>query len=326
MNAINALPPFTLKKRAWAQYPVPIVNRAVPWGAQLVARRELAEGEVLFTFKPVSGSHLAPGEFVGAFSRTGEKAAFSICSPEYMTDADGNPIFQVAIRKILQDGFDPNDYTHLFMNVSKSIHSYEIGEIVYFTGPHGHELSLVEHYGRDVIFLCAGTSFYPIRKIALMLEQVRDKFGTVKFLFGSRSPDLQYFPELLGRWRDSGLFEVLRTVDPARIPEDAEKLQGWREHVGFLHTLIALLEPFEQGREPLIIMSGPQAVFGHLINALEPLGMDPERTFLILEGKMNCTDELVCGPCIRGWNNTLLCRTVVPSLAFVRANMPEVIA
>lgn len=170
------------------------------------------------------------------------------------------------------------------------------GDEVGLRGPLGHGFPVERFVDQDVLLVAGGLGMVPIRGLLQYLIDLRDSFGRVILLYGSRSPEQVLFREeleTLVRRRDA---EILLSVDGANG-------QPWRAHEGFVTELIDEID-FDVNRT-VAAACGPPVFYRFLLDKLVSMGFGKDRIFLSLERRMECGIGK-CGHCAVGYTFTCL--------------------
>ena len=170
------------------------------------------------------------------------------------------------------------------------------GDEVGLRGPLGHGFPVERFVDQDVLLVAGGLGMVPIRGLLQYLIDLRDSFGRVILLYGSRSPEQVLFREeleTLVRRRDA---EILLSVDGANG-------QPWRAHEGFVTELIDEID-FDVNRT-VAAGCGPPVFYRFLLDKLVSMGFGKDRIFLSPERRMECGIGK-CGHCAVGYTFTCL--------------------
>ncbi len=179
--------------------------------------------------------------------------------------------------------------------VSSALLGLKPGDPLGLRGPFGQGWPLAEAAGRDVIVIAGGLGLAPLRPALYRLLAERERYGTIRLLYGTRSPDDILFRRELDAWRRQPDLSVEITVDHAPA--------GWQGHVGVVTTLIshASFDPMNT----IALVCGPEIMMRFAIAALGDVGLGDEAIYLSMERNMKCAVGL-CGHCQFG--PTFVCR------------------
>ncbi len=236
-----------------------------------------------------------PGQFVELSVLGVGEAPFSLPSSPVRRGS-----FELGIRRagVLTD--------YLFDRVSE-------GDLVGVRGPLGNGFPVDRFEGNDVLAVAGGLGMVPLRGLIQYLVDLRDRFGRVVLLYGSRSPDQVLFREELERLQRRGDVEVHLTVDgTGGLP--------WNGRSGFVTELIdeVTLDP----ATTFAVACGPPVFYKFVLEKLLAAGLGKDRIFLSLERRMECGVGK-CGHCAVGYTFTCLDGPVFSYWDAV--NLPELI-
>jgi sulfhydrogenase subunit gamma (sulfur reductase) len=170
--------------------------------------------------------------------------------------------------------------------VTSQIHKLTIGDTIGIRGPYGNGWPVDTLRGKNVLVIGGGIGLSPLRSLIDYLLDQRDDFGTLKILYGARTPnDLVYKP-LLRKWAEARDTEVFCTVDIG-TPE-------WDGHVGVVTAL------FEQANitieNTVVITCGPPIMIKFVTMGLEKMGFSDTDIITSMEKMMKCGIGK-CGHC-----------------------------
>lgn len=208
--------------------------------------------------------------------------------------------FQLGIRR----AGSLTDY--LFDHVSE-------GDTVGIRGPLGNGFPIEAFAGQDLLLVAGGLGMVPLRGLLSYLIDLRDRFGRVILLYGSRSPEQVLFRDELESLRRRGDAEILLTVDSTGG-------QPWHGEVG---VVTELLDRFELDVErTFAVACGPPVFYKFMLERLVDRGFGKNRIFLSLERRMECGVGK-CGHCAVGYTFTCLHGPVFSYWDAI--NLPELI-
>jgi sulfhydrogenase subunit gamma (sulfur reductase) len=244
----------------------------------------LAEG---FTYRP--------GQFVMLSVLGVGEAPFSLPSPPTRRG-----FFQLAIRRVgvLTD--------YLFEHVHE-------GDVVGIRGPLGNGFPVRRLEGSDVLLVAGGLGMVPLRGLLHYLIDLRDRFGRVILLYGSRSPDQVLFGDELHGLARRGDAEV-------RLSVDRDLGLPWDGQVGVVTELLDDVS-LDVARTHAIAC-GPPVFYKFMLEGLVKRGFGKDRIFLSLERRMECGLGK-CGHCAVGYTFTCLHGPVFTYWDAI--NLPELI-
>jgi NAD(P)H-flavin reductase len=177
--------------------------------------------------------------------------------------------------------------------VTRAVCRSEQGAVLGLRGPFGSSWPVAEAAGGDVVVVAGGIGLAPLRPVVLRILARRDRYGTVRVLYGARTPHDLLFRDQLEAWRREVGVDV--TVDAGD--------GAWTGRVGVVPQLVwhAAFRP----EAATAFVCGPEAMMRFTVEALRARGMPDERIVLSLERDMRCGVGL-CGHCQLG--PTLVCR------------------
>jgi NAD(P)H-flavin reductase len=179
--------------------------------------------------------------------------------------------------------------------VSSALTRLKSGDVVGLRGPFGIGWPMNEASGRDVLLIAGGLGLAPLRPALYRLLAERQRYGTIRLLYGARGPDDILFHRELESWRRRLDVDIEVTVDHA--------LTVWHGHVGVVTTLVAhaTFDPMNS----VALVCGPEIMMRFAIQALRKAGLADESIYLSMERNMKCAIGQ-CGHCQFG--PALVCR------------------
>jgi NAD(P)H-flavin reductase len=172
-------------------------------------------------------------------------------------------------------------------NVTGAIHRLTAGDRIGLRGPFGTAFPVNDAMrGKDIVFICGGLGFVPLRSAIHYVLDHRDDYGKVNVLFGARTPEDRLFPGELYelKTRDDVLFQ--ETVDVAT--------PAWGGNVGVITTLIPLirLDPMNT----IAVICGPPIMYRFVLIELQRRQIANRSIYVSLERRMKCGVGK-CGHC-----------------------------
>ena len=241
----------------------------VPLAARLAKIEPLTPTEKYFAVKFDRPAPLdyRPGQFVQVWvPRVGE-APISISSAP-----DGSDFIELAVRRI--------------GNVTQALHEMHEGDAIGIRGPYGHGFPIEQIKGNDLLLVAGGIGYAPLRSLLKYVLKHRADFGSVRLIYGARSPkDFLFYDELL-RIGHGGEMCVRLTIDKAS--------EGWPGHVGVVTTLMTDLKM--QTQRTYVVVCGPPVMYKFVIISLAGYHLPEDRILLSLERRMECGVGK-CGHC-----------------------------
>jgi NAD(P)H-flavin reductase len=175
--------------------------------------------------------------------------------------------------------------------VTEYIHQTKIGDYVGIRGPYGSRYPLEKFYDKDVLILGGGCGLAPLRSLFLTLLHDIDKYNSITFLAGAKTPRDCIYKELFIEWKKYEKVKILRAVDEIH---DGDK---WDEEVGLVTKLLQKIK-IDPKDNPAIVCGPPVMMkFGTL--DLLKYGYEENNIYLSMEKKMYCGFG-ECRHCVMG--------------------------
>ncbi|NWF52641.1 MAG: FAD/NAD(P)-binding protein [Nitrospirae bacterium] len=173
--------------------------------------------------------------------------------------------------------------------VTKFLERFKIGDEIHFRGPYGTHWPLDMQSGNDVLIVAGGVGLAPLRPVIHEIVKMRNFFGKVTVIYGSRSPDNIIFMDEIETWRKD--IEVFLTVD--EIPLNMK----WNYDVGMVTKFIdkSTVNPLNA----YAFICGPEIMMLFVSKGLFFRGFLPSRVYVSLERRMKC-GIAQCGHCQHG--------------------------
>ncbi|MCB9088211.1 MAG: FAD/NAD(P)-binding protein [Calditrichae bacterium] len=162
-------------------------------------------------------------------------------------------------------------------------------------GPYGSHWPVTEAIGDDIVLVAGGIGLAPLRPALYQVLAMRERFGKVVLLYGTRTPEDILFKKELENWRKRFDLEVYVTVDRAT--------GNWYGNVGVVPSLIPKA-PFDPHQTTAMIC-GPEVMMRFTVHALQNRGMATQNIYVSMERNMKCAIGL-CGHCQLG--PTFICK------------------
>lgn len=176
--------------------------------------------------------------------------------------------------------------------ITSLIHNLKKGDIVGLRGPYGKEYPLSEFEGKEILLVGGGVGLAPLRALFLALVYDIEKYKSVLFCCGSRTPsDIIYKDCVLDKWQslDKKRIKFRITVD--------KKVDSWKGNVGLVTTTLDKLD-FNL-KNSVTIVCGPPIMMKFATFKLLEVGYKPEQIYLSMEKNMSCGIGK-CGHCRLG--------------------------
>ncbi len=182
--------------------------------------------------------------------------------------------------------------THTIQNVgavSKACCNMRVGDQIGLRGPFGTPWPVEDAKFKDVIIMAGGVGFAPLRPVVEFIEEYRDDYGEVNFLFGTRDPhSILFHQDVISLQSDPSVnFQI--TVD--------HSFSNWRGNVGVVTTLVEKAE-FDP-ENTVAFVCGPEIMMRYGAYSLIDAGVDEENIFISMERNMKCAIGH-CGHCQYG--------------------------
>ncbi len=187
------------------------------------------------------------------------------------------------------------------------------GDFVGIRGPLGNGFPVERFAGRDVLLVAGGLGMVPLRGLLQYLIDLRDRFGRITLLYGTRSPELVLFRQELESLARRGDAEIVLSVDSTQG-------RPWAGRVGVVTELLDQVE-FDVART-YAVACGPPVFYKFMLEKLVKAGFAKDRIFLSLERRMECGIGK-CGHCAVGYTFTCLHGPVFSYWDAI--NLPELI-
>jgi sulfite reductase subunit B len=171
-------------------------------------------------------------------------------------------------------------------NLTKMIHSLEVGDKLGVRGPYGSTYPIESAKGKDLVFICGGIGLVPQRSFIRYALDNRSDYGNITVLIGTKCHDMRLFREEIALWEERKDMTVMETVDEAH--------DCWNGNVGVVTTLIPKIEsdlPTSQ-----VLVCGPPIMYKFVLMALAEANVSEENIFVNLERRMKCGVGK-CGHC-----------------------------
>jgi len=164
--------------------------------------------------------------------------------------------------------------------VTDAMHKLDVGDPIGFRGPYGNWFPIDELKGKDIIFIGGGIGLAPLRSLIWNCLDLRENFGKITILYGSRSvADLVYKQEL-EEWEKRDDITLIKTVDPGG--EDAD----WNGRTGFVP--VVMRDIYLSSDNSAALTCGPPIMIKFVIQGLDSMGFSPTQIITTLEMKMKC--------------------------------------
>jgi sulfhydrogenase subunit gamma (sulfur reductase) len=187
------------------------------------------------------------------------------------------------------------------------------GDYVGIRGPLGNGFPVERFEGRNVLLVAGGLGMVPLRGLLQYLIDLRDRFGRITLLYGTRAPELVLFREELESLSRRGDAEIVLSVDSTQG-------RPWAGRVGVVTELLDQVQLDVE--HTYAVACGPPVFYKFMLEKLVKAGFAKDRIFLSLERRMECGIGK-CGHCAVGYTFTCLHGPVFSYWDAI--NLPELI-
>ncbi len=170
------------------------------------------------------------------------------------------------------------------------------GDQVGIRGPLGNGFPVELLEGHDLMLVAGGLGMVPLRGLLQYVVDLRERFGRVLLLYGTRHPDALLFREELESLARRGDVELHLSVDSAQG-------KPWTGRVGVVTELLD--EVSCEVASTYAVACGPPIFYKFMLEKLVGMGFGRDRIFLSLERRMECGIGK-CGHCAVGYTFTCL--------------------
>jgi len=175
--------------------------------------------------------------------------------------------------------------------VTKHIHRTQVGDRVGLRGPYGTWYPLEKFEGKDLLILGGGCGLAPLRSFFLTLLAEVEKYRSVTFLAGAKTPQDCIFKDEVTGWRKYPNVHFLRAVDV--IPPG----ENWDEEVCLVTKLLEKIQ-IDTAHNPAVVC-GPPVMMKFGTRDLLKMGYREDQIYLSMEKKMYCGFGQ-CRHCVMG--------------------------
>lgn len=247
------------------------VQAADPWLPRNVQIEEIiAETPNVWTFRISSMEggfpEFSPGQFNMVYVPGFGEAAISISS-----GIEALPLIDHTVRAA--------------GDVTGAITRLQVNDQLGLRGPFGKGWPMAKLLGRDVLVVAGGVGLAPLRPAVEHMLQNRREYGSLKLIYGAKTPqDLLYRREIAA-WGDAGL-EIEQTVD-----------RGTSDWKGAIGVVTELMRPSHGTTgKTSVLTCGPEIMMRFVAREAILLGVDPSEIYVSMERNMKCAMGM-CGVC-----------------------------
>ncbi len=173
--------------------------------------------------------------------------------------------------------------------ITKQMSKLKKGDLICVRGPFGSHWPVKEAIGNDVVIIAGGIGLAPLRPAIYKILSMRQQFGKIILLYGTRTPADILFRRELEKLRSRLDIDIFVTVDHAT--------PAWKGNVGVVTTLIqrSHFDPFNT----TAMICGPEIMMRYTISELTKRDVKSENIFVSMERNMKCAIGF-CGHCQYG--------------------------
>lgn len=255
-----------------------IENPYIPIKTQIVDVNKESPTIKTFSLKPDNPMHFKAGQFIEMSVPGIGEAPFTPSSSPYQKSKIEVTIMNVGL-------------------VTSRIHDLKKGDIVGLRGPYGNEYPLSEFEGKEILLVGGGVGLAPLRALFLALVHDIDKYKSILFCCGSKTPtDIIFKDCVLDKWQKIDKRVSFRvTVD--------KKEAGWKGKEGLVTTTLDNLNLHL--KNSVAIVCGPPVMMKFTAFKLLKVGYKENQIYLSMEKNMSCGVGK-CGHCRIG--NFYVCK------------------
>jgi NAD(P)H-flavin reductase len=172
-------------------------------------------------------------------------------------------------------------------DATNALHRLDRGSIIGARGPFGNGFPVDELKGNNILFVAGGIGSAPLRSLIYYTLANREDFGSLKLLYGARTPDdIVFKKEVMPEGKIGQGLDVFLTVDKAN--------EKWRGHVGVVTTLSKETEITPENT--FAVICGPTVMIKFAVAELLKMGFQKDQLIVSLERMMKCGMGM-CGHC-----------------------------
>lgn len=164
--------------------------------------------------------------------------------------------------------------------VTQHIHQAKPGDRIGLRGPYGSHYPLDRFAGKDLLILGGGCGLAPLRSLFKTLLHEEDKYNSITFCAGAKTPEDCIYKEEIEEWRRHKKVNLLRAVD--EVPEGQE----WGEDVCLVTKLLEQVDIRPDGNPAIVC--GPPVMMKFGTRDLLKYGYRGKNIYLSMEKKMYC--------------------------------------
>ena len=175
--------------------------------------------------------------------------------------------------------------------VTEHIHKIQVGDRVGLRGPFGTNYPIDDWQGKDVLIMGGGVGLAPTRSLFLSLVHQVDKYKSITFLTGARTPNDMIFKDAIEEWKKIDKVNIISAVD--KVPEGEE----WCGETCLITKLLDKID-IDPKDNPAVVC-GPPIMMKFGTMDLLKYGYADKDIYLSMEKKMYCGHGQ-CRHCVMG--------------------------
>lgn len=201
--------------------------------------------------------------------------------------------------------------------VTNALYKLKTEDTVGLRGPYGNGFPVEELKDKHLLFVAGGLGIVPLRSLLNYTIDLRDHFGDIILLYGTKSPAEFLFEQELRDLKLRDDIQALFTVDDPQVDNGRKE---WDGHVGVVTTLFDRFEIDSSNAYAMIC--GPPVMYRFVTKILIDLGFDKDQILINLERRMKCGVGK-CAHCSIGYKYTCIDGPVFTYWDAI--NLPEMI-
>ncbi len=173
-------------------------------------------------------------------------------------------------------------------SVTGRLHGMQVGDVMGVRGPMGNWYPLDAHEGKNITIIAGGYAVTTLRATMVWLQDPknRDRFGSIDFIYGARTPGMLLYRDEMAAWQKTGGVNCHITVD--------REFPGWTGLTGFVPTVTEQVAP--NPNNAIALVCGPPIMIKFTQPVLDKCGWKADQIYLSLENRMKCGIG-ICGRC-----------------------------
>jgi NAD(P)H-flavin reductase len=164
--------------------------------------------------------------------------------------------------------------------VTGYVHKLKVGDCVGLRGPYGSSYPLEKFEGKDILILGGGCGLAPLRSLFLTLLHDLNKYNSITFLAGAKSPKDCIYKDFVQEWKNIKKVRFIRAVD--EVPQG----EKWEENVCLVTKLLSQVNIRPNGN-PAIVCGPPVMMKFGTLDLLKYV-FNEDNIYLSMEKKMYC--------------------------------------